>query len=291
MANFKLTLTIIRELLTSENSPRINEPDLVMDGPESVAAYVEAGREHAVMAPVYLYHCANICEVIRPGDTVVDLACGPANQLAMVARLNPNTQFIGIDLSLAMLEEAQQLILKQGLKNVTFRQCDITNLYMFADKSIDAVISTMALHHLPDNCMLTKTYSEVGRILKSDGGIYMVDFGHLKSNKSIDYFAYQYADRQPKPFTIDYYNSLHAAFHVKDFEQASRQLNGRAKLYSTFAIPFLVALKSRARRGKDDEIVSELSSMRKALPKWHQADYNDMIKHFKMKGLKCSLIR
>ena len=36
----------------------------------ALAAYVEAGREHAVMAPVYLFHGANICDVIRPGDTV-----------------------------------------------------------------------------------------------------------------------------------------------------------------------------------------------------------------------------
>lgn len=71
-----------------ERSPRTAAPNLVMDDPLNVAAHVEAGQEHAVMASIYLFYCADICEVIRPDDTVVDLACGPANQLAMVARLN-----------------------------------------------------------------------------------------------------------------------------------------------------------------------------------------------------------
>ncbi len=143
MPNLKLMRTVVREVVTRERSTRTTEPDLVMDDPHAVAAYVEAGREHAVMAPVYLYHCANICEVIRPGDTVVDLACGPANQLAMVARLNPETRFIGVDLSEPMLERAQELIKRQGLTNVELRHGDITDLSMFADKSVDAVMSTV----------------------------------------------------------------------------------------------------------------------------------------------------
>ncbi len=50
--------TLCRELITRERSPRVNEADLVIDDPEKVAAYTEAGREAGVIAPVYLYHCA-----------------------------------------------------------------------------------------------------------------------------------------------------------------------------------------------------------------------------------------
>ena len=114
MPSPKVVLTLLRERVTLQRSTRTPEPGLVMDDPQQVAAYVEAGREHAVMAPVYLFHGANICEVIRPGDTVLDLACGPANQLAMVARLNPDIQFTGIDLSLPMLQQAEELIAHEG---------------------------------------------------------------------------------------------------------------------------------------------------------------------------------
>lgn len=290
MPSLKLIKTVVRELVTQERSLRVTEPDLVMDDPDNVAAYVEAGREHAVMAPVYLYHCANICEVIRPGDTVVDLACGPANQLAMVARLNPATRFIGVDLSPPMLERARELIAHQGLTNVEFRHGDITDLSSFGDKSIDAVMSTMALHHLPTLDMLCQTYTEVARILKDGGGIYMVDFGHLKAARSIDYFAYQYADRQPQLFTEDYYNSLRAAFYPDDFRQAVKPLAGRAQLYSTIGLPFMMALKSAPRRGADPALAAELKRMRQRLPEWHKHDFTDLQRHFGLNRMSCALI-
>lgn len=286
-----VVLTVLREAITQERCPRTPEPGLVMDDPEQVAAYVEAGREHAVMAPVYLFHGANMCEVIRPGDTVLDLACGPANQLAMVARLNSDSQFIGLDLSQPMLQQARNLIDQQGLKNVSFRQGDITDLSAFADASLDAVVSTMALHHLPDVPALARTYAEVARVLKPGGGLYMVDFGHLKSPRSIDYFANQYADRQPRLFTLDYYNSLHAAFYIQDIREAARPLMGRARLYSTFMMPFMVALKSKPRRGNDPALIAKLSTMKQELPNWHQADFADLTTFFGLGGLSCGLLR
>jgi arsenite methyltransferase len=290
MPSLGLVQSVLRELITRERAPRTTEPDLVMDNKEKVAAYVKAGREHAVMAPVYLFHCANICEVIRPGDTVVDLACGPANQLAMVARLNPDINFIGVDLSKPMLLQAQDLIDRQGLKNVTLREGNITDLSMFTDKSIDAVMSTMALHHLPDTDCLARTYAEVARILKPDGGVYMVDFGHLKARRSIDYFANQYADRQPELFTLDYFNSLHAAFYKDDFRKATEPLAGRASLFATIALPFMVALKSPPRRGDDPALRVKLREMKRNLPEWHHADIADLIRHFRLGGMRCEVL-
>ena len=286
MPSPKLIKTVLREMLTGERSARVTEPDLVMNEPEHVKQYVAAGREDAVMAPVYLFHCANICDVIRPGDTVLDLACGPANQLAMVARLNPQTNFIGVDLSKNMLEEAQALIDEQGLKNVRFVERDISDLSIFADGSIDAVMSTMALHHLPDLDTLKRTYAEVHPVLKADGGIYMVDFGHLKSPRSIDYFANQYAHRQGPRFTLDYLNSLHAAFYPDDFKEAVQPLMGRAKLHATIGLPFMVALKTPPRRTPDPGLRATLASMKKGLPEWHRGDYSDLIRHFRLGGMK-----
>ena len=96
-----------------------------------------------------------------------------------------------------MLQQARRIGFPVRPENVKLRHGDITDLRAFANDSIDVVLSTMALHHLPDVLALKRTYSEVARILKPDGGIYMMDFGHLKSSRSIDYFAHQYADRQP----------------------------------------------------------------------------------------------
>lgn len=290
MPSLGVILSILRELITTEHSRRVPEPSLVMDDPQQVIAYAEAGRENGVMAPVYVFNGANICEVIRAGDIVVDLACGPANQLAMVARLNPDVHFIGLDTSSLMLQQADELISRQGLNNVNLRHCDITDLSTFANDSIDVVVSTMALHHLPDVLALERSYSEAARVLKPGGGIYMMDFGHLKSSRSIDHFAHQYADRQPAVFTLDYLNSLHAAFYLEDIRRAARPLFGQAQLYSTFLMPFMVVLKSPARRSADMALAGKFAEMTQSLPRWHQKDLADLRTFFRMGGLSCALL-
>lgn len=291
MPSLPVMQTVIRELLTLEPSPRVPEPDLVMESEEAVEAFTCAGREAGVMAPVYLFHAIHISEVIRPGDTVIDLACGPATQLGLVARLNPNAQFIGIDLSKGMLKRASAYILSQGLKNVTFQEGSIDSLDWIENQSVDAVMSTMALHHLPDLRSLKNTFLEVDRVLKQNGGIYMADFGHLKSEKSIKYFAYQYADIQPQKFTEDYHHSLRAAFYLNDYKKAMVPLTARARLYSTFMLPYMVALKSNARRGPDKMLREKLLEIRDNLPQYHQIDFNDLSVFFQLNGLSSFLIK
>jgi len=286
MPSIPVLKTLLREVVTRHQVPRVPEPDLVMDDPAKVAAFTRAGREDGVMAPVYLYHTAQVCEIVKPGDTVVDLGCGPATQLGMIARLNPDTQFLGVDFSDEMLDRARAHVADQGLTNVRFQKSDMSRLDFLADASADAVYSTVALHHLPAVDTLNNTFSEIGRILRPGGGVYVVDFGRLKAKKSIEYFAYQYADRQPELFTLDYLYSLNAAFTVDDFRHAARTyLDGRARVYATFLAPFMVAVKSPARREVPDEIKQRLKEIRSSLPKHHQVDVKDLVSWFGMGGL------
>jgi len=292
MPTLSLLRTFCRELLTTERSARLNEPDLVMDDPGKVAAYTRAGREDGVMAPVYLFHCAQICEIIRPGDTVIDLGCGPATQLAMVARLNPRCRFIGIDLSPDMLVRARDHISEQGLTNVSFIEGSITELTSLADHSVDAVMSTVALHHLPDVAALERVFAEVRRVLKPGGGGYLLDFGHLKAEKSIHSFAYQYAERQAELFTLDYLYSLRAAFSREDFTRLTRKyFDASVRVYSTFLMPYMVAVKSQPRRGTDDqELISKLRVLRDNLPAYHKRDLWDLRTFFRLGGLPSPLL-
>lgn len=286
MPSPSVLLTLLREVITSERSPRVPEPDLVMDDPAKVAAYTRAGTEDGVMAPVYLFHTAHMCEVVKPGDTVVDLACGPATQLAQVARLNPDVNFVGVDLSPPMLERAREHIAALGLANVEFRHGDISELSSFADGSVGAVVSSMALHHLPTAALLAKTFAQVKRVLRPGGGIYTADFGRLRAEKSINYFAYQYADRQPELFTLDYLYSLKAAFSLDDFRQATAILADSAKLARTFGAPYMVVLKSPARRHLSEQLVRELVALRDAMPEHHKADFRDLKRFFALSGLR-----
>jgi len=292
MPSLSVLKTLCREVISRECSKRINEPDLVMDDPDKVAAYTRAGLEDGVMAPVYLFHCAQICEIIKLGDTVVDLGCGPATQLAMVARLNPQSSFIGVDLSAQMLERAQACINSQSLTNVTFRESDISHLVSFQDNSVDAIFSTVALHHLPDVTTLDRTFSEISRILKPGGGLYLVDFGHLKSEQSITDFAYQYADRQPELFTLDYLYSLRAAFDLKDFKQlTAKYLGKQAQVKATFVMPYMVSIKSQTRADLQNRHISqELANIKHKLPTYHKKDLLDLKIFFRLGGLRSNFL-
>jgi len=292
MPSIPFLKVIVRELLAVGRVERVVEPDLVMDDPEKVLAYTRAGREDGVMAPVYLFHAAHICELINPGETVIDLACGPATQLGMIARLNPDSNFVGVDLSPPMLDKANAYIEEQKLDNVKTALGNITDLSMFEDHSVDAVFSTMALHHLPDQKALTDTFSAIRRVLKPGGGVYLADFARLKSAKSINYFAYQYADRQPELFTLDYYYSLNAAFSVDDFNEAKKRLPPDVGFYKLFLLPFMVAFKSPPRRGFIPEaLVNTLKMLERDLPDHHKVDIKDLKETFKLGGLKTRLLR
>ena len=292
MPSLSVIKVLVKELLSKPQVGRTNEPSLVMDDPQQVREYTQAGLEGGVMAPVYLFHCAQVCQVICPGDRILDLACGPANQLAQIARLNPDCEFVGLDLSPEMLGKARELASSQQLSNITFAEGSITDLGAYGDGSFDAVMSTMALHHLPDVTALNQTFKEAARVLKQNGGLYLADFGRLKRKDSIDYFAYQYQDRQPPLFTIDYLNSLHAAFSLEDFRTACRQSFGdSANVLSTWCVPFMVVTKTQPRRELPAELVKSLRNLRDALPDYHKTDLADMLAFFSMGGVPAKVLR
>lgn len=263
------------------------EPNLIMDDADQVASFHEAGRPEGVMAPLYLFHSIQVCEVIKPGDTVIDLGCGPANQLGLIAGLNPDVNFIGVDLSDEMLGMAEHNLQSKGIQNVTLKRGDITDLNMFEARSADAVMTTVVLHHLPNEASLYRCFSEVERVLKPGGGLYLVDFAHLKTEAAIRYFAYQYEGKQPEIFAIDYLNSLRAAFELPTWRAAwSKHLKDFGDLHSTFMVPYMVAAKSPARRKLPDTLLGQLTKLYQRMPTYQRTDFDDLATFFRFGGLK-----
>jgi ubiquinone/menaquinone biosynthesis C-methylase UbiE len=281
---------LFRELTTRERSPRVPEPDLVMDKPENVDAYARASTVDQVLAPVYLHNAAHVCDVIRPGDLVLDLGCGPATQLAVIAQLNPDVRFLGVDLSAPMLETGRDHLASTGTRNVELRVGDMTDLSGIDDCSVDAAVSTLTLHHLPDAQALHATFRAIKRVLKPDGGLFLLDLGRLKSSKSMHYFANQYADRQSPLFTLDYWNSLNAAFSVEDYKSAVSVLSSAGRLYTTFLAPYMVAFKSPARRRPPETLRAAFERLRAELPAHHKRDLRDLTAFFRFGGLRSALL-
>lgn len=286
MPRLTMLPTLIRETLGKQVLPREPEPDLVMDDASQVAAYTDAGRVDGVMSAAYLFHTARISQVIGGCKQVVDLGCGPATQLAQVAELHPDISFMGIDLSSEMLEQARNHVRVLGLDNVDFMQASITDLESISSHSIDGVISTMALHHLPKLELLQDCFREIKRILVPDGAVYLVDFGRLKSLKSVIYFAYMNARHQPHLFTLDYERSLRAAFLARDFRRLSSELlPANVKVFKTSGIPLLVIMKSPDSPLRPG-LREQLDGMRRSLPRAYRRDLDDIRLFFRMGGLR-----
>lgn len=275
---------LILERLSRIVLPRIPEPNSLMEAAEQINAFMHGGRDDGILKHIYFFHAVMSLPVICPGDTVLDLACGPANQLAYIARFNPDANFIGIDASPGMLELARTTLSSAQIDNIALQFGNITNLSSIASSSIDCVISTMSLHHLPDIDALHKTMREIRRVLKPGGGIYLADFGRLKRAATQKYFAYDRIELQSQIFTDDFLNSMRAAFSVEEFKTALDRLSSTIPIHKTALAPFMVIARSRARRTIDNELAHELSNHYQNLTSRQRCDFDNMERWFRIGG-------
>lgn len=256
-----------------------------MDHADQVAAYSIAGRIDGVMAAAYLFHSARISMVISGCPTALDLGCGPCTQLGQIAELNPKVSFTGVDLSGPMIEDGRAHISQLGLTNVKLAHGDITRLSTIADHSMDAVISTMALHHLPTDAQLRFCFREIKRVLKPGGAIYVADFARLKSLKSVISLAYMNRAYQPHLFSLDYERSLRAAFLFDELKTyTAEEISSDLDVVGTFLVPLLVIIKT-ADRPASEQLRHRLKSMRANLPRRYRSDLDDLRRFFAWGGL------
>lgn len=86
---------------------------------------------------------------LRPGGTVVDVACGTGQNFPLIEQaIGPDGRIIGVDLTDAMLARAQCRVEHNGWSNVSLVQADAAD-YSFPAE-VDAILSTYALSHVPE---------------------------------------------------------------------------------------------------------------------------------------------
>ena len=86
---------------------------------------------------------------LRPGDTVVEVACGTGLNFSLLEQaIGPDGRIVGVDLTDAMLAQAQHRIETNGWSNVSLVQADAA-AFDFPTE-VDAILSTYALSHLPE---------------------------------------------------------------------------------------------------------------------------------------------
>ncbi len=105
----------------------------------------------------------------KPSDTVLDVACGGG---IVVCAFAPHVcSATGIDVTPAMLEQAQSLAAEKGLTNVAWRQGDVTTL-PYEDGSFTIVVTRYSFHHFLEPLTVLR---EMRRVCSPGGRIVVVD--------------------------------------------------------------------------------------------------------------------
>jgi ubiquinone/menaquinone biosynthesis C-methylase UbiE len=118
---------------------------------------------------------------LQPGEAVLDVGCGTGT-LALVAkgRVGATGRVCGIDPGPEQIARARRKAARRKLA-VDFHVGVIERL-AFADHSFDVVLSTLMMHHLPED-LKRLGLAEIARVLKPGGRLLVVDIsGHMGSS-------------------------------------------------------------------------------------------------------------
>lgn len=122
--------------------------------------YQRMQRFMALLAPGYGTVAAEIR--LRPGETVVDVGCGPGNvTIGLADAVGPHGLAVGVDLSAPMLARAAH----QARPNMGLIRADATRLPI-RDDSVDAACATAVIMLVPEP---VDALTEMIRIVKPGG--------------------------------------------------------------------------------------------------------------------------
>jgi ubiquinone/menaquinone biosynthesis C-methylase UbiE len=86
---------------------------------------------------------------LEPGDTVLDLGCGPGVNFGMLRdAVGADGEIVGVDLSGKMLDRARDRVADNGWDNVTLVQADATRPVV-KDERFDGAVATTAVSATP----------------------------------------------------------------------------------------------------------------------------------------------
>ncbi len=111
---------------------------------------------------------------LQRGETVLDVGCGTGTQaLKAYERVGETGRVSGIDPGTRQIARARSKAARRGFP-IDF-QVGVIEQLAFPDQSFDVVLSTLMMHHLPDD-LKRQGLSEIARVLKPEGRLLVVDF-------------------------------------------------------------------------------------------------------------------
>lgn len=118
---------------------------------------------------------------IQPGQHILDIGCGTGSLVLQIKRLYKDVEIVGLDPDPKALIRARRKAKRNHL-SVRFDR-GFSDELPYADESFDLVFSSFMFHHLEAG-EKEGTLSEVHRVLKPGGSLFLLDFGHSESQQN-----------------------------------------------------------------------------------------------------------
>jgi demethylmenaquinone methyltransferase/2-methoxy-6-polyprenyl-1,4-benzoquinol methylase len=141
---------------TDLNEHTVSQPDRTRE--HLIATYRKKAKRYDVTSrlypvPGYPQRTQRLRAVqalgLRTGDTVIDMACGTGLNFSLLQKaVGPGGRIVGVDLTDAMLAQAQRRIETNGWSNISLVQADAAGFAFPAE--VDAILSTYALTQVPE---------------------------------------------------------------------------------------------------------------------------------------------
>lgn len=111
---------------------------------------------------------------IQPGDAVLDVGCGTGTlAIEVQSRVGRAGHVTGIDPGTQQIARARAIAARRNVP-IEF-QIGVIEHLAFPDQTFDVVLSTLMMHHLPDD-LKRQGLAEVARVLKPRGRLVIADF-------------------------------------------------------------------------------------------------------------------
>ena len=146
---------------------RTPEPEL-MQIPSQVRAYADAdfSRSDSMVVKSLEKYLKIIGRTLNKSDLILDMACGPGNIAERIAKNWPVVNVVGIDGSKEMLNEAENKLSKNFMRNLSYELIEINSIAtgeMHFPFKADVLVSNSALHHFHDPYRFWSALKKLGK--------------------------------------------------------------------------------------------------------------------------------
>ena len=198
-----------------------------MDDLDEVVSYDQLSKKHlGLVEDNFVKRSLKLLsECDNPGrHVVVDAGIGPGNIPIRFIKKNPAPLFVGVDMSIPMLQKARKNLDNEDISgNIHLVCADMTRL-PFRDGAVDLVTSHSTMHHLVD---IKPALNEIVRITRKGGRFIIRDL-----RRPPGWLIWLYVLLFGMPYTPlmkkMYRESLEAGFTFREMKRIGRGLSGAA---------------------------------------------------------------